>query len=102
MLTTQLEDPNSGFPHPPPSIPRLIFVVLFDLLIKFIMSLPILILYNRIGKYYLVDSGYSNKLGYLHHFVTFHITCGTLREDVDELMDQLSCLTTDMHRFVIA
>ncbi|KAL5580016.1 hypothetical protein UlMin_012458 [Ulmus minor] len=68
VLTTQLEDPNSGFPHPPPGIPRLIFVVLFDLLIKLIMSLPILVLYNRVGKYYLVDSGYSNKPGYLAPF----------------------------------
>ncbi|KAL5582016.1 hypothetical protein UlMin_014458 [Ulmus minor] len=68
VLTTQLEDPNSGFPHPPPGIHRLIFVVLFDLLIKLIMSLPILVLYNRVGKYYLVDSGYSNKPGYLAPF----------------------------------
>ena len=56
VLTTQLEDPNSGFPHPPPGIHRLIFVVLFDLLIKLIMSVPILVLYNCVGKYYLVDS----------------------------------------------
>ncbi|KAL5567609.1 hypothetical protein UlMin_024184 [Ulmus minor] len=45
VLTTQLEDPNSGFPHPPP------------------------------GKYYLVDSGYSNKPGYLAPFrnVPYHL-----------------------------
>ena len=68
VLTTQLEDPNSGFPHPPPGLPQLIFVVLFDLLINLIMSLPILILYTPVGKYYLVDSGYSNKPGYLAPF----------------------------------
>ncbi|KAL5561120.1 hypothetical protein UlMin_030867 [Ulmus minor] len=38
VLTTQLEDPTSGFPHPPA------------------------------GKYYLVDSGYSNKPGFLAPF----------------------------------
>ena len=75
VLTTQLEDPNSGFPHPPPGIHRLIFVVLFDLLINLIMSLPILVLYTRVGKYYLVDSGYSNKPGYLAPFrnIPYHL-----------------------------
>ncbi|KAL5554275.1 hypothetical protein UlMin_041676 [Ulmus minor] len=45
VLTTQLEDPTSGFPHPPP------------------------------GKYYLVDSGYSNKPGFLAPFsnVPYHL-----------------------------
>ncbi|KAL5559224.1 hypothetical protein UlMin_035435 [Ulmus minor] len=45
VLTTQLEDPNLGFPHPP------------------------------LGKYYLVDSGYSNKLGYLAPFpnIPYHL-----------------------------
>lgn len=75
VLTTQIEDPNSGFPHPPPGLPQLIFVVLFYLLIKFIMSLPVLILYNRVGKYYLVDFGYSNKPGYLAPFrnIPYHL-----------------------------
>ncbi|KAL5547121.1 hypothetical protein UlMin_006808 [Ulmus minor] len=45
VLTTQLEDPTSGFPHPPP------------------------------GKYYLVDSGYSNKPGFLAPFrnIPYHL-----------------------------
>ncbi|KAL5577452.1 hypothetical protein UlMin_019151 [Ulmus minor] len=45
VLTTQLEDPTSSFPHPPP------------------------------GKYYLVDSGYSNKPGFLAPFrnVPYHL-----------------------------
>ncbi|KAL5547778.1 hypothetical protein UlMin_003009 [Ulmus minor] len=81
VLTTQLEDPNSSFPHPPPGIPRFIFVVLFDLLIKLIMSLPILVLYNRVGKYYLVDSGYSNKPGYLAPFrnIPYHLRDARIR-----------------------
>lgn len=75
VLTTQLEDPNSGFPHPPPGLYVLIFSVLFNLLTKYITSLTIFTLYTCVEKYYLVDYGYSNKPGYLASFrnIPYHL-----------------------------
>ena len=50
-------------------------IVLNNLLIKFTKCLHIFIWYNRVGKYYLVDSGYSNKPRFLAPFrnILYHL-----------------------------
>ena len=92
VLNSIIDDPNYGFPHPPPGIS--IFLTYYSVLH------PLLRPCNSnkmsdiiIGKYYLVDAGYPNRDGFLaphsEWLTIFLITAVTEG-------GHKSCLITDM------
>ncbi|XP_031255787.1 uncharacterized protein LOC116113765 isoform X2 [Pistacia vera] len=77
VLNSVLNDPNSGFPHPPPGITNLFMYCsqAVNIFFFFFYDSSNNIQYFIIGKYYLVNAGYANRGGFLapHRRVPYHV-----------------------------